>query len=473
MLAPRRQLAPFILALACRSALPVAPGDAGADSATPPPIVPSITLPDDHGGSRLKLAWWTAPGGASVPGGITDSQLGVSCSWARLEDGFHCVPPRERPIRYADPACTQPLLVHDSRHCIAVPDYVSVPANPPTCPPSTGLRRRGARVQPAATYSQTVLGCTMLPVPEGLEVYEVGEPVPPSTFVAATAVIEPLADGWSRVYLDAEDGSRWVQSLRRGAVDCAVARAADGLLRCLPQPAGSVNEALLDADCATPVAEGDRSSCSAAESFVWDSRAVACPRRVSVRRASRRLDSSYLSVNGTCRPRQDPFRDVYAVGDELPPGDFPAVTRAVLDAPGRLERQVTSISAGTYGISSFWDSMLGFRCAPLLAQDGTHRCAPTGTALATAPVFSDPQCTRPVTTADPCVISVLLTPVADLCPERDRIFRIGAVTTVEKPYVLEAGGGCVPAGPAVPTSAVFHAVEELRPADLVELSLTP
>src|SRR3954453_5974180 len=119
MLPPRRALpAPIpivMLVLACQSALPVTPQDAGTDAgtdgATTPPTVGPIDLPEDHGGSRLKLGSWGAPGGASVPGEITDSQLGVRCFWTLLEGGFRCLPDRQQPTHYADPGCTQPLMV--------------------------------------------------------------------------------------------------------------------------------------------------------------------------------------------------------------------------------------------------------------------------------------------------------------------------------------------------------------------------
>jgi hypothetical protein len=100
-----RQLVPVILALACHSPLPVTSADAGIDAA-PPPTFPGITLPDDSGGSRLKLGWWTASTGVSVPGGITDTALGVGCSWALFEGSFRCLPRRERPTGYSDPDCT-------------------------------------------------------------------------------------------------------------------------------------------------------------------------------------------------------------------------------------------------------------------------------------------------------------------------------------------------------------------------------
>jgi hypothetical protein len=309
------------------------------------------------------------------------------------------------------------------------------------------------------------LGCRVATPKEGIEFYEVGETVPATTFVGATQVVEPLADGWSRVYLEGEDGSRWARSLRWGDVDCAAARAVDGLLRCLPNAAGSTFQAGFDADCKTRVAEGDRSSCSTDQIFLRDTDDTICPTRTAVRRASRRLDADYVSVNGTCHARQDPFREAYALGEALPPGNFPEVVLGTLDASGRLQREAASTSAGVYGYSSFWDSGLAVGCAAVLAKDGPR--------LVTTPFYADSQCARPVTTGNPCVFPVILTPVPDVCPERYRIFQIGAATVVEKPYVLDAGGRCVPASGTLPPSAVVHEVKELEPSELVELSLGP
>src|SRR5436309_2416653 len=83
----------------------------------------------------------------------------------------------------------------------------------------SALRRGGNRIQLAQIYFKSVRSFEVDRGSDGLEIYEVAEPVPASTFVGATQTVEALADGWSRVYLDAEDGSRWARSLRRGDVD--------------------------------------------------------------------------------------------------------------------------------------------------------------------------------------------------------------------------------------------------------------
>jgi hypothetical protein len=309
----------------------------------------------------------------------------------------------------------------------------------------------------------------VVPRSDGLEIYEVGEPVPATTFVGATLTVEPLADGWSRVYFDAEDGSRWARSLRRGDVDCAVATAADGVFRCLPRSAGSFTRGLLAADCMTPVADGDRSSCSLADLYLWDS-GPGCPDgRTVVRRASARLDAGQVRVQGTCWPDRDPYREAYSAGEELPPGNFPEVNRGILDGPGRLRRQARSTSGGTYGVASLWDSKLGFGCFAAPARDGSQRCLPGSVVTA---FFSDPECTRPITGESPCAFSTVLTRVPGACPARYRVFRVGAVTAVDRAFWFDAAGRCIPTPTPPLPSEVIHSLEEIQPTDLAELSLT-
>jgi hypothetical protein len=279
-------------------------------------------------------------------------------------------------------------------------------------------------------------------------------------------VVVPLADGWSRAYLEAEDGSRWARPLRRGDVECTTARADDGVSRCLPVAAGSLGG--FDADCTTRVADGARSSCSADNVLVRTS--AGCPAGITVHRASRRLDAEQVRVNGTCRPAfPDPYREAYAVGDALPASDFPQVTLGNLDGPGRLKRQAVSTSGGTYGIGSFWDSTLGMRCGPALAPDGTHRCFPS-LVLVTSPVFADPQCTRQVTLPDPCEFAVIGNSIPDACPQWYRLFLVGTVTAVANVYLLAADGRCVSAQQPQPPSQVFHSLKEVTLDELATLS---
>jgi hypothetical protein len=145
--------------------------------------VPAADWPDDRGGSRLKLAWWTAADGASAPGAIHDSLLDLDCNWELYEGGYRCLPRRWEATRYADPACTRPVVTQlVPELCIFLPDYIVVPPTAPTCPASITLRRRGARVQLTELFAWGTRGCAK--VSDRMdEVYELGDPIPASTFV--------------------------------------------------------------------------------------------------------------------------------------------------------------------------------------------------------------------------------------------------------------------------------------------------
>jgi hypothetical protein len=470
-----------IVGLACQTRhplpetkTPTVPGDAGADAgggALPTPaVVPPISLPEDRPGSRLKQRSWSAADGASVPGPIRDTVLGADCTWTPLEGSLRCIPSSYSLVnRYADPQCTRPLRLHTPDPCTLPPEYISALSAVPTCPASMTLFRRGPRIQPEAIFDWNGQQCSPVRIPAGGEVYELGEPVPPRTFVGATRTVEALADGWSRVYFDAEDGSRWASGLRRGEFDCRVAIAADGERRCIPVTAGSVSGGRVQSDCTSPVAEGLRSSCSPGEILLSENRPADCTTRTAVRRAGPRVDSAYFRVNASCVPQHDPSSDAYAVGDELPPAGFPAVTEGILEGAGRLKRYAASTSAGTFGSLRLWDSKLGSPCgAGVLDREGDFRCF-AGATPAT-PMFADPRCTRRVLRDDPCRQWLFVgDAIPGTCPPRHRLFRLGPVVAVERLYVPSAAG-CVAAASAPPPQAIFREVGgEVDPADFVQL----
>jgi hypothetical protein len=179
-------------------------------------------------------------------------------------------------------------------------------------------------------------------------------------------------------------------------------------------------------------------------------------------------------VNDSCRPIQDPFRDAYSVGDEVPPGEFPAATLGIVEGPGRLKRFGTSTPAGTYGNATFWDSTLGGSCGGgVQARDGTSRCLPEVRSQETA-LFADAGCTRRVMEERSCGTSMFAAaPITNTCAKRYLIFRLGPVIPVETLYQLGTGG-CVPAGSSPRPAAIFREVgAEVDPSEFVQISPTP
>jgi hypothetical protein len=436
---------------------PDASTDGPAPSALPPTIGP-LTLPDDRDGSRLKVRWLRPEDGAPAPNGILDTMLEASCSWVHYEGGkYRCLPAHTQAYLYSDPDCTRPLLVRAPDPCVPPPDYVTVVPAQLSCPASTVVRRRGARVQRTDAFEWGPSGCEVRPIDPRVEVYEVGEFVPAETFAGATRRIEPLTEGWSRVYLEADDGSRWLSSLRRGETDCRINTAADGVLRCLPVANGALSLGLVEADCSTGAALGARSSCAAEDILVWDLRSLGCAARIPVRRATRRLNVGYVPLNDTCDPLLDPNYEAFAVGEELSPGDFPEAIRGILDGPGRLLRYATQTSAGVHGIASYWDSELAAPCSLVADGVGSYRCVPD-VAFRPTVFFADPWCRRPIVRHEPCrLIRYVAKLEPNACPLEYRIFHLGHVIPVETPRQLD-GDLCVPA--TVPAGTIFRELGE-------------
>lgn len=477
MSAPVRRLAPILFALACRSPLPV-PGMGGPDASPDgaavapsiPPTIGPMTLPDDRDGSRLKVRWYRPADGADAPFGVRDEYLGTNCTWVPYEGGtFRCLPPHVAADEYADPQCTRPLLVRTADPCVPPRDYVTVVPAQLTCPASTVVRRRGTPVPLTEVFRWGLKGCTPRSLRANEEAYELGELVPASGFAGATRRIEPLAEGWSRVYLEGDDGSRWVRSLRRGEVDCRITTAADGVLRCVPVT--DAESSVRQADCSSPAAFGARSSCVPAEVLVSDLREVNCSLRVSVFHATGRLDRGFIPQrDGTCEPATYPDWDTFAVGEELPPGDFTEAVRGILEAPGRLKRYATQTPAGVHGLASYWDSQLAAPCAVTPTGAG-RRCVPDAIFPPSA-YFADAFCTHQLVVDDPCRnprFAALSGQVR--CAAEYRIFRLGPAVPAPALHRLE-GDRCVPVQLARDVK-VRELGEELSPREFVSVSLSP
>ena len=158
----------------------------------PPPAV-DPPGPANAYGSRLAPFWRTYDDGTKVldPARLWDSERGEPCSFVRIEgQGSRCLPAfvfNTKPGNFADPACTQPVLITDA--CAELPRYVRDESVKPwqTCEPAAlvDLRPLGAPLV-GGLYQVDPLGNCVAKAgtPDAANVaLPIGEPIPLDAFV--------------------------------------------------------------------------------------------------------------------------------------------------------------------------------------------------------------------------------------------------------------------------------------------------
>jgi hypothetical protein len=261
-----------------------------------------VTFPENKSGKRIKYLRWTSPDGAGGPQEIRDSQLGIDCSWMRVEqDEYRCVP-RDRqlyyPVRHSDPECRQPVYTFQRiRTCDEPPAYLTRPIAALTCPAAYQLSKRGPMLPERAYYFRRTSGeCAEEPVPLAAneELYAYGDPVPMSDFVAGTLRVGVPRNDFALTYLDGEDGSSMHFAFRDlgGELDCQTGIAADGERRCLPLPL-AWGDVFADDSCLVPAAAGVKTSCERSKSFLLKTEERACGSRQSVFRLGARRSGGF------------------------------------------------------------------------------------------------------------------------------------------------------------------------------------
>jgi hypothetical protein len=240
----------------------------GPNDATAPP-------PDTWtSGKRLRARLLDAGGGARSFLGFFDAELGVNCDFAKAEDGvWRCVPSVPSSIRYADAACSIPILLDPRGPGSCAPTELPMYANevgiqiPPVCEitaPQYKLVTTWSRGEqlPAAPIFERLYdgGCALSDNPDGRATYTLVH-VAASEFVAADEGIESHGAIGARV-LVSSDGARQVLAARDAKRDADCIRR--GALRgpngddtlCIPATVG-VEISFANASCTEPAVVAD------------------------------------------------------------------------------------------------------------------------------------------------------------------------------------------------------------------------
>jgi hypothetical protein len=473
-------------ALACssRDATPEAPADARADAAPDGAApageiiagsnddLPLLTL----GGTRLKVRRLEGDG-AAVSGGWFDMQLDGQCALLTGPDGqLRCFPSDSvvaSDVRYLDDACTKPVAVLARTAC-AAPAYLTRPDDSPVCPPGRVLFRRGPEVPAGTTlFAKNAGGCSAALAATAAQVaYELGASVPLESLVLARLRMGASSGRLAPFYYETDDGARLVPYLydTELKMDCALARAMDGKIRCLPRTQIAVSSSTFsDSTCNTAAATTPGPGCPGVTALV---RSIpnACPVTSAAYRVGAKLETSYAKAGEECKAST---ATAYPLGEELAPFMFVEGTPTVHPGPGRLRMRLNSSALGAQRTGVVKDQTLGLDCASGVAGDGKTRCLPLDTADIVAPaLYGDAACTVRLARRNAAACSPTHAALVDsttVCPPRRLIFELGSRHAGQL-FQHGGDGACAPAV-ALPDADHYVVGAEVSPARFVELGV--
>jgi hypothetical protein len=425
-------------------------------------------------GTRLLRRDLAKADGIAGATGLWDSDLEVPCSFERTSDGeLRCVPDVHGALMFADPACTQPVIVGPQFSCLeedlryarryldhsdcawTLETYEAVDGQDPVEMP---------------VYTSRSGACEAY----GEEVAVAAERISDDALVRGVFTERARTDGMSMRIVVADDGAVWPESI----VDDARGEACtpDGDTgRCLPAAPSVFSEwdRLRDGGCQQRVVDVD--ACSG--STLRGSEGACEPSLFHERGEHVDVDSlSQSGDDGVCEPAGEVFGTPVTVGSVIPFGAFPAVEVEML-GDGRIrelrytDAEGDSLATGRSG-RVLYDAELEMRCHVMLANDGVHRCVPPALAGTSIPLYADDQCSQRVVrvSADACGVPVEVPAMATRVEACDVL----SVHTLGEPLDAEEVywnlGSCSLALPFVGAGTYVHLGENVPLEAFAELS---
>ena len=258
-------------------------GAAGGAGGTPVPGVEIEAGLQHVAGTRLRPHWLETASGEREFGAWFDAQLGTECSFGPASDGeLRCLP-NAAPSRGATSNCASQTLLslaHVSQLC-GTPKYIR--RDLAGCPKRVQIAAVGALTTCKVADPNSYTGA--------IDFYVDGGEVAPATFVKGTRSRKVLGKELAMDMIAGADGSSGIESFVDLAHDvaCDFAKAADGVIRCLPRGAARYGlNSFGDAACTSPRANGE--ACGASKfGFSKDGTPVCDPRQtIRQSRPSRR-----------------------------------------------------------------------------------------------------------------------------------------------------------------------------------------
>lgn len=437
-----------------------------------------------RGGTRLRVRWTEAEGGAQLFRGFYDIVLKTPCSFRRAADSqMRCLPEgfehygqgaiRVIPAYYEDAACSR-RVAHVSVGC-AVHPYVVLnerPAN--TCQYQARIFERGAEVN-AGTVFEDVGSCKKAtPGPE-TRTYLTGQEVPPDRFVRALP--RELSGTLAKVMLEAEDGAHVFQTWRWNGAECGRLELSDGSERCVPRVPALLDIFYADNQCTQP---------SASFSYICPEipmvvrQTSTCPPRTEYLLLGEPRSSGYFKSTPavgsgetrTCTAIRLPPTATYGYAPVTGPVDpraFPQLESRPDEAGPRVRLLYEMAQDGQRRPQTFFDSQRNEPCSP--TQMGPDlRCAPRKLAVLTN-YFEDPECKRALASGPAgCPPRYAYRYSVPGCGDSVRYLRVGSEFKGGQPFeqisVFDPMSGwqhvCRPR--TLPSSSAYYTTEEIPDA---------
>ena len=441
-------------------------------------------------GSRLRQLVRDHDDGSSEVVHLVDSERGLQCVFATAPDGqLRCMPRVDQDkvyggiLRYLDSSCSQPIASVDSEAHPVLFRY-SVPqgesCNQRFLPVYADVGAVTDIAEGDQIYFRNPQGDCAAATASSATYYQLGEPIPPESFVAGS---ESWTEGGrlSMRSIDAEDGARLCDVLGQlhdteleGAA-CGLDRAEDGAIRCLP-PGPFLSEYFSDDDCTQALSLAQSDTCRPV-SYVAASAPAECD-RLQVRRMGDTVTSQlYWDPAGTCQTFDPVDTARFSLpGPVVAADSFAEIRREYTRVGERLERG-DLVGEGVRLHRTRWrDTTLDIPCGFATAADGVERCLPAtdpydGAAIFAGTRYTDPDCSVGILVAwyRPDCNDTRPAYVRELVGETAVIHQAG--DEHPGPFYANAGTGCVAApaddahlslGPVVDPATFASGVERLE-----------
>lgn len=432
-----RPLAPIVLLLvgctsdpATQLCSPDCPSQSGGGTqeATGGGSVGPTTLIDETfvGGSRIKAAVLSEEGAPPTRMGFRDTQLDTDCYLQVAGDGVsRCVPWATAYAvdgYFSDASCTRPAF----STAMSNPRF-ALRYDTSGCETRWRFFNVGAALSSQHWFYKTSTGCYMQTVTTGQQAYELGDQLPPETFVSAT-VTESTANGVGFDTISFGDGAHGTYGLRLNGSPCYAQHFIDGTNRCAPSSLAWGSNTWADSQCSSAAIVS--STCSAPELGVAGWLATdSCEPAVNLVHLGVSLNKYYAGSSCSGVTPQS-TQVVYAAGDPVPPAEFPAAQPALVGT-GRLQGTVLTWPSGLRTAGRWVDTQLNEACVWYGTSSTPWRlCAVSTPGLNVGAWFGDHGCTEPLAysqvASSTCAPKYVATPTnpADLSVP-PRVFTVG------------------------------------------------
>ncbi|MDQ3336548.1 MAG: hypothetical protein M4D80_15380 [Myxococcota bacterium] len=283
------------------------------------------------GTHRLRQAYVESEDGLRFATHVVDTSRAFECMWqGDLESkSWACIPGGAAYAgHYADASCSKRAAALPAGNC-PVPAYVMHNDKPGCRAPSYSIYETGAAL--GTVIHDDVGGvCTMHDLGSDVRVVAAGAPVdiatPTRTLSGASARVK-------RINATAEGDVFWMSSLRdeERQIDCVLAKATDGVTRCLPI-GNYVQHYFRDAACTIPVdiarvyrgAAGCELLPKPTFANSWIAATSSCDVRQQIHLIGAEVTAPLYANYGECQPMSSPTVTFYELGPIVPPEDFAA-----------------------------------------------------------------------------------------------------------------------------------------------------